>query len=169
MRSVNSPTTGRRLALLALGLLGLVVLLVGTARTAAAQAMETITLDEAVRRALDANPRVQQAAAGDPAGRGPPAADACCCRFPTLDAALTTTVIGPVPEFGGQSVVPRSQLNTTVALSAPLIAPVQWAQRNQAVDQVTVSMRASDDARRASPSPRRRPTWPSSACTRWWN
>ncbi len=70
--------------------------------------------------------------------------------LPSLNAALTTTVIGPVPEFAGESVVPRAQLNTTVGLAVPLLMPVRWAQRNQAQDQVTVSLRAAEDARRAT-------------------
>jgi outer membrane protein TolC len=44
--------------------------------------------------------------------------------------------------------VPRSQLNASVAFAVPLLQPVQWAQRNQAADQVTVSQRASEDVRR---------------------
>ena len=125
-----------------------VVLLLFAANTASAQVMEAITLEEAVRRALEANPRAQQAAAGILRAEAL-LQQTRALSLPTLDASLTTTVIGPVPEFGGQAVVPRSQLATTVALAAPLIVPVQWAQRNQAADQVTVSMRASEEARRA--------------------
>ena len=107
-----------------------------------------MTLDEAVRRALDANPRVQQAAAGILRAEAL-LQQTRSLSLPTLGASATTTVIGPVPEFGGQSVVPRTQLNAGLALAAPLIAPVQWAQRNQSTDQVTVSVRASEDAKRA--------------------
>jgi len=57
-------------------------------------------------------------------------------------------VIGPVPEFAGQNIVPRSQLNTSLALSVPLLTPVRWAQRTQAADHVTVSQRSAADVRR---------------------
>jgi multidrug efflux system outer membrane protein len=68
--------------------------------------------------------------------------------LPSIDATLTTNVIGPVPEFGGQTIVPRSQLSAGVAFGVPVLQPVLWAQRTQAADQVTVSERASDEARR---------------------
>ena len=124
------------------------LLFVTTPGLASAQAVPAITLEEAVRRALDANPRVQQAASGILRAEAL-LQQTRALSLPTFAATANTSVIGPVPEFGGQSVVPRTQLNAGLAFSAPLIVPVQWAQRNQAADQVTVSVRASDEAKRA--------------------
>jgi len=53
-----------------------------------------------------------------------------------------------VPEFGGQTIVPRSQLNTSLALAVPVLQPVRWAEHAQAGDQVVVSQRTADDIRR---------------------
>jgi outer membrane protein len=53
-----------------------------------------------------------------------------------------------VPEFAGESIVPRSQFNGSLALAVPVLQPVLWAQRNQAADEVVVSQRTADDLRR---------------------
>jgi len=115
----------------------------------AAQGIEALTLDEAVRRAIAGNPSMQQAAAGILRAEAL-LQQARALSLPSLGASLNTRVIGPVPEFAGESVVPRSQLDTTVGLAVPLLTPVRWLQRNQAQDQVTVSQRAAEDTRRAT-------------------
>jgi outer membrane protein TolC len=123
------------------------VALLVAARSAAAQPVEAMTLDEAVRRAIERNPTVQQAATGILRSEAL-LQQTRAVSLPSLNATLTTSVIGPVPEFAGQQIVPRTQLNTAVGFAAPLFLPVEWAQRRQAQDQVTVSERAADDARR---------------------
>jgi outer membrane protein TolC len=128
--------------------LGLVLLFAGAgARFATAQALEAITLDEAVRRAVERNPTVRQAASGILRSEAL-LQQTRALSLPSLNATLTTNVIGPVPEFAGQQIVPRTQLNTSAGLAAPLFLPVEWAQRRQAEDQVTVSQREAEDVRR---------------------
>ena len=116
---------------------------------AAAQGIEAITLDEAVRRAIAANPSMQQAAAGILRAEAL-LQQTRALSLPSVAATLTTRVIGPVPEFAGQTIVPRSQLDTTVGLAVPLLTPTRWAERNQAQDQVAVSQRAAEETRRAT-------------------
>jgi outer membrane protein TolC len=114
---------------------------------AAAQTIEAISFDEAIRRAITNNPSIQQAAAGVLRAQSL-LQQSRAAALPSVNANLTTNVIGPVPEFAGQNIVPRSQLNTSLALGVPLLAPVRWAERRQAADQVIVSQRTADDIRR---------------------
>ncbi len=109
--------------------------------------MEAISFDEAIRRAVTNNPSIQQAAAGILRAESL-LQQTRASALPSVNANLTTSVIGPVPEFAGQNIVPRSQLNTSAGLAVPLLMPVAWAQRHQAADQVVVSQRTADDLRR---------------------
>lgn len=114
---------------------------------AIAQTIEAITFDEAIRRAITSNPTMQQAAAGILRAEAL-LQQTRALSLPLLNAMMATNVIGPVPEFGGQNIVPRSQLNASLGLSVPVLQAVRWAQRSQAADQVVVSQRTSDDLRR---------------------
>lgn len=115
---------------------------------ASAQAFETVTFEDAIRRAVASHPSVQQAAAG--VLRAESILQQARGRSrPSLDATFATNVIAPVTEFAGQSIVPRTQTFSTASFAVPLFTPVSWAQRLQAADQVTVSERAQADARRA--------------------
>ena len=114
---------------------------------AGAQTIEAVTFDEAIRRAIANNPTVRQAAAG--ILRAEALLQQTRARsLPSVDAALVTRVIGPVPEFGGQNITPQSQLNASLGLAVPVLQPVRWAERHQAADQIVVSQRSSDDVRR---------------------
>lgn len=121
--------------------------LAAVAPRASAQTIEAITFDEAIRRAVTNNPTVQQAAAGILRAEAL-LQQTRALSLPSLNATLATNIIGPVPEFGGQNIVPRSQLNASAALAVPLLEPVRWAQRAQAADQVGVARLESDDVRR---------------------
>src|SRR5215216_7837686 len=114
----------------------------------AAQAIEAVTFEEAVRRALTSHPTVQQAASGVVRAEAI-LKQARARSLPSVDAAFTTNVIDPVTSFNGTSIVPRTQTLTTAGVSVPLLTPVSWAERNQAADQVRVSERVVADARRA--------------------
>jgi outer membrane protein TolC len=112
-----------------------------------AQGIPQVTFDEAVRQAVANNPTLQQAAAGILRAEAVLQQVGSRSR-PLADATLDVTVIDPVTEFAGSSIVPRTQTVTSAAVSVPLLAPVRWAERNQAEDQVFVSQRAAEDARR---------------------
>ena len=116
-------------------------------RAASSQTLETITFDEAIRRAIANNPTIQQAAAGIVRAEAL-LQQTRALSLPSVEATLSTRVIGPVPEFSGQSIVPRTQLNASLGFAVPVLQPVLWAQRNQAADQVTVSQRTAEDVRR---------------------
>lgn len=138
-RSVRVPSVLRTAALLA------VVCTLAT--SAAAQTIEAISFDEAIRRAVTNNPTMRQAAAGILRAEAL-LQQTRAVALPSVNANLTTSLIGPVPEFAGQNITPRSQLNTAAGLAVPLVMPVEWAQRHQAADQVVVSQRTADDLRR---------------------
>jgi len=112
-----------------------------------AQTVERLTFDEAVRRAVMNHPTIQRAAADIIR------ADAVLQQVrsrsrPSVNASLEAHVIDPVTEFSGSAITPRTQTVTSGGLVVPLITPVSWAERNQAADQVLVSERALEDARR---------------------
>jgi outer membrane protein TolC len=113
-----------------------------------AQVIEQVTFDEAVRRAVQNHPTVQQAAAG--VMRAEAILQQVRARsLPSVDATFTTNVIDPVTEFSGTSINPRTQTVTSAGFSVPLLTPVRWAERNQARDEVLVSARSAEEARRA--------------------
>lgn len=113
----------------------------------AAQAIDRVTFEEAVRRAIANHPTVQRAATD--IIRAEAILQQVRARTrPSIDASLTTSVIDPVTRFSGSAITPRTQTFTTGGVSVPLITPVRSAERNQAADQVLVSERGLDDARR---------------------
>lgn len=113
-----------------------------------AQTIEQVTFDEAVRRAVTSHPTIRQAAAG--ILRAESILQQVRARsLPSVEATFSANVIDPVTRFSGSSINPRTQTVTTAGLSVPLLTPVRWAERNQAEDDVLVSLRAADDARRA--------------------
>jgi outer membrane protein len=114
----------------------------------AAQALETVTFEDAVQRAVRNHPTVQRAAAG--ILRAEAILQQVRARsLPLVDATFSANVIDPVTEFSGTSINPRTQTVTAAGVSVPLLTPVRWAERNQAADEVLVSVRAADEARRA--------------------
>ena len=125
----------------------LLLVLALAAQPVAAQTIEAITFDEAIRRATTANPGVQQASAG--ILRAEAMLQQVRSRsLPALDATFTTSIIDPVTEFAGSSINPRTQTTTAAAFSAPILTPVRWAERAQAADQVLVAQAGAADVRR---------------------
>jgi outer membrane protein TolC len=114
---------------------------------AAAQTVERLTFNEAIERATSRNPSVRQAAS-DILRAEATLMQVRSASLPTLEAGFVTNVIEPVTEFAGNSIVPRSQTTTSALLTAPLFAPVRWAERAQAADQVRVAETSSADVRR---------------------
>jgi outer membrane protein len=109
--------------------------------------LEQITFDEAIERAVTRNPTIEQASAGILRAEAL-LQQVRSLSLPSLDANLTTRAIGPVQEFAGEAINPRTQLITSFGLAVPLLTPVRWAQRAQAQDQVVVARRGADDIRR---------------------
>ncbi|MBI2220910.1 MAG: TolC family protein [Acidobacteria bacterium] len=125
------------------------LIVAATAPPAAAQqaAMDRLTFDEAIERAVTRNPTIEQAAAGILRAEAL-LQQVRSLSLPTLDATLTTRTIGPVQKFAGESINPRTQLTTSAVLGVPLLRPARWALRAQARDQVLVAQRSAADARR---------------------
>ena len=106
---------------------------------------ERLTLDEAVRRAMANNPTTQQAVAGILRAEAILQQVESGTR-PSVGAAFSTAVIGPVQSFDGDALTPRTQTFTGLSVAVPLLTPARWA-RGQAGDQVTVAQRESDNVR----------------------
>ena len=112
-----------------------------------AQAIQQVTFDEAVRRAVENHPSVQRAAAD--ILRAEAVVQQVRGRTrPSVGVSMNTSVIDPITRFGDSTIVPRTQTQTMASVGVPLLTPVSWAERNQAADQVVVSQRVVADARR---------------------
>ncbi len=112
-----------------------------------AQAIERLTFQQAIDRAVSSNPTIGQAAAGIMRAEAI-LQQVRSSALPSINATFTTTVIAPVTRFSGASIVPRTQTQTQGGLTVPLLTPVAWAQRAQAADQVFVSQQSATDIRR---------------------
>jgi outer membrane protein TolC len=115
---------------------------------AGAQEIERVTFEEAVRRAVENHPTVQQAATGVLRAEALLQQTRSRSR-PSADVSFAASVVGPTTEFAGESITPRAQTLTAGGLSVPVYAPVDWAARHQAADQVLASQAVQADARRA--------------------
>jgi outer membrane protein TolC len=115
--------------------------------TASGQAIESITFEEAIRRATTANPGIAQASAG--ILRAEALLQQVRARLrPSVDASFTTNVIDPVVRFSGASINPRTQTVTSGSVAIPILTSIRWAERAQAADQVLVSQASAADVRR---------------------
>lgn len=122
-------------------------LLLTAPATAGAQAMQQVTFDAAIARALEKNPNV--AAAGNAIRRAEALLDqARTVSRPTVSGAVTTTVLDSERAFGGQVSQPQTQSIFSGSVSYPILAASRWAQREQALDQVTIAQLGAVDRRR---------------------
>lgn len=126
-------------------LIALVALL--AAGPAAAQTVEQVSFDEAVKRAVANHPSVQRAAA-DILRAEAVMLQVRSRSMPSVGVSMATSVIDPITRFGDSAIIPRAQTATSASVGVPLYTPVSWAERNQAADQVLVSERGVADARR---------------------
>jgi outer membrane protein TolC len=107
----------------------------------------SMTFDDAVERAVRENPTVQQASAGILR------AQALLKRststiLPDINGSIVTTTLNTGRSFSGVTTVAQNQVTGALAVSALLFAPVQWAERAQARDQVQVAGFSAEDVRR---------------------
>jgi outer membrane protein TolC len=128
--------------------IAIAAVLLGGAVQAQERQAPPITFEEAIQRAVTNHPTIEQAAAA--VLRAEAVLQQVGARSrPSIDGTVSTRTIGPVQEFAGESINPRTQLTAGVNLAVPLLTPVRWAQRAQARDQVLVAERGADDVRRA--------------------
>jgi len=110
-------------------------------------AIERVTFDEAVRRALESNPGVAEAV------QSILRADALLqeartVRQPTVSGSVTTTVLDSERGFDDFVTQPRTQSLLGMSLSYPVLAAARWAQQAQAQDQIRVARLGVDETRR---------------------
>lgn len=118
---------------------------VASAQTA--PALETVTFDEAVQRAVLANLTVRRASTAV-LGAEALLAQARAAVRPSVNGTATVTMLDDERGFSGNVVQPRTQALFGGSAEVPLLASAQWAARLQAADQVTVANVSVDDVRR---------------------
>jgi len=109
-------------------------------------AMEAVTLDEAVQRALANNPTIGQAA------QGILRAEALLQQtrsgtLPNVHASFTNVLVNAERSFDDTVTQPRNQSTLAASLSMPVLAASQWAATTQARDQVEIAGLSAADVR----------------------
>jgi outer membrane protein TolC len=126
------------------------VLALGLAAAAPATAQEppplTVEFDEAVRRALERNPTVAQAATA--IGRAEQLLQqARAVTLPAITAGFTNVTIEKARGFNGAVTQPQNQFAFSATASVPVLAASRWAAVTQARDQIQVASRSVDEVR----------------------
>jgi outer membrane protein len=117
------------------------------APASSAVAIERVTFDEAVQRALQHNPNVREAAQTILRAQAL-LQQARAAVLPTLYAGAGTTVLDAARGFDGQVTQPRTQSAFSATLSVPVLAASSWAEKNRAADQVRIATISAEEARR---------------------
>jgi outer membrane protein len=108
---------------------------------------KSVTLDEAVRRALARNPTTEVAAKEIDRAEGL-MKQVRAGWLPTLDANATYTRLDADRELNGRVILSANQFNANLRLNLPLIAPRQWVRYSQSKVEVSVARAGLADARR---------------------
>jgi outer membrane protein TolC len=132
-------------------MLAALVVWTGFAAAAAAQqppsALEPLTFDEAVRRAVERHPTVGQATQAILRAQALLQQASSVFR-PYASGTVGTTILNEARQFGDSIVVPRTQSVFNATVSYPLLAAERWARKNQAADQVAVARVSAEETRR---------------------
>lgn len=119
----------------------------GAQTPATPPAIEPVTFEEAVRRALERNPTVGQASQA--ILRAEAILDRARSVFrPSVDAVAGTTVLDAARGFDGNVTQPRTQSAIGATVSYPILAASRWAEKTQAADQVGIARISAEDVRR---------------------
>jgi len=106
-----------------------------------------MTFRETIARAVERNPSGRQAAEeilrADALVR-----QVRATALPGVSASVTTTSLTQEYAAGGSVITPQNQVVASAAAAVPIYAPVQWAQRVQAMDNRQVAELAAADVRR---------------------
>ena len=110
-------------------------------------APQHLSFSEAVRRAVEHNPGVREAAQAIVRAEGL-LTRARSSLLPTVYAGAGTIVLDAARGFDGQVTQPRTQstLNATVAM--PILAAASWAEKNRAADEVRIAALSGAETRR---------------------
>ena len=108
--------------------------------------MESVTLDQAVERALKNNPTVAQAAQGILRAEAL-LQQARAATMPNVNANFTGILNSSERRFDDVVTSPRMQGTFSASAAMPVLAAAGWAARNQARDQVEVANLSTADVR----------------------
>jgi outer membrane protein TolC len=108
---------------------------------------ERVTFDEAIRRAIEKNPGVAEAAQAILRAETLLQQVNTVYR-PTVSATMTTTVIDAARGFDEFVTQPQTQTFVGASLSYPILAAARWAQRAQTEDQIRISRLGVTETRR---------------------
>ena len=111
-----------------------------------APVMETVTLEEAVQRALQNNPTVAQVAQGVLRAEAL-LQQARAATFPTVNVNYSNVIINQERSFSGVVTAPRSQATFGASIGAPILAMSRWAAATQARDQIEIANLSTADVR----------------------
>jgi outer membrane protein len=108
---------------------------------------ERVTFDEAIRRALERNPGIAEAAQAI-LQAVTLLQQAQTVFRPTVSASVTTTIIDTPRGFDEFVTQPRTQSLIGASVSYPVLAAARWAESAQAEDQIRVARLSVDETRR---------------------
>jgi len=108
--------------------------------------METVTLDQAVERAIKNNPTVAQAAQDILRAEGL-LQQAHAATMPFITAGMSTLVNSTERRFDDVVTSPQTQATLSAQFGMPVLAPSRWAAKAQAQDQVEIANLFTADAR----------------------
>src|SRR5437879_5042768 len=134
-------------SVLRLCILSLVFSVRAFAQTPAPPAMERVTFEEAITRALANNPTIAGAAEAVLRAEGL-LQQARAATRPGVNAFLTNSTLDTGRSFNGVVIQPRNQTAISADLSMPVLAPARWAATTQARDQVDVANLVTADVRK---------------------
>ena len=128
-------------------LLALLLVVSGFSRTVSAQTpMESITLDEAVQRALKNNPTIAQVSQGVLRAEAL-LQQARASTLPNVSATFNNVVVDTERGFNGAITQPRSQSAFSANVGMPILAMSRWAATNQSRDQIEIANLSTTDVR----------------------
>jgi outer membrane protein TolC len=111
------------------------------------QPVESVTLDEAVARALKNNPTIASASQAILRAEGL-LQQARSAILPSVSAAVSNVLVNTARAFGDIVTQPRDQVTVSGNLSMPVLAASRWAAASQARDQIEVANLSTADIRR---------------------
>jgi outer membrane protein len=109
-------------------------------------AMETVTLDQAIERALKNNPTVAQASQGILRAEGL-LQQTRAATMPFASANFTPVVNSTERRFDDVVTTPQTQATASMQLGMPVLAASRWAATAQARDQVEIANLSTADVR----------------------
>jgi len=108
--------------------------------------METVTLDQAVERAIKNNPTLAQATQDILRAEGL-LQQARAATMPFITAGMSTLVNSTERRFDDVVTSPQTQATLSAQFGMPVLAPSRWAAKAQAQDQVEIANLFTADAR----------------------